>query len=96
MIDRAKTHWIDLSLVDGLGPAGFRALLTEFGLPEDVLGASRSALAQVVGPSLADAIKRNDRTVAIGSAIAWLEDSNHHLLSITDPDYLTCPLPAYQ
>lgn len=87
MIDRAKTHWIDLSLVDGLGPAGFRALLTEFGLPEDVLGASRSALAQVVGPSLADAIKRNDRTVAIGSAIAWLEDSNHHLLSITDPDY---------
>lgn len=87
MIDRATTHWIDLSLVEGLGPAGYRALLSAFGLPEEVLRASTSQLGRIVGPSLADAIKRNDRQAAVESTVLWLGHANRHLLTFADPAY---------
>ncbi len=40
--------WIDVSLVPGLGPVHFRTLLSEFGLPRNILDAGVAALARVV------------------------------------------------
>jgi len=87
LIDTGTAHWIDLSLVDGLGPAGYRSLLSAFGLPEEVLTASRSQLDRVVGLSIAESIKRNDRQAAVESTLAWLESSDHHLLTLADSAY---------
>ena len=86
-MDKDAADWIDLSLVPGLGPVGYRTLLSAFGLPGEVLAASRSQIDRIVGPSIADSIKRRDRQAAVDSAIAWLEKPAHHLLTLADASY---------
>ncbi|MBU3739638.1 MAG: DNA-protecting protein DprA [Rhodoferax sp.] len=46
--------WLRLTLTPGAGPATARKLLAAFGLPSQLFQQPRSALAQVVGESLAD------------------------------------------
>lgn len=86
-MDKDAADWIDLSLVPGVGPAAYRALLSAFGLPTYVLAASRLQIERVVGPSIADAVKRNDRHAAVESAIAWLDEPAHHLITLADDAY---------
>jgi hypothetical protein len=62
--------WIDLSLVDGLGPAGYRALLTAFGEPVHILSASPRELRSVVNTSLAERIQQTDLITAAGISAA--------------------------
>src|SRR5262249_60469394 len=45
--------WIELSLVPGLGSARIRSLLSAFGLPSQVLSATRAQLSRVVPEALA-------------------------------------------
>ena len=79
--------WIDLSLVDGLGPAGYRALLTAFGEPVHILRASPRELRSVVNASLAERIHQADRQEASLRALAWSQQQNHAILTLADSDY---------
>jgi DNA processing protein len=84
-----RAAWLHLVLTVGLGPTGVRELLGVFGLPEDVLAASRSALARVTGDRLAAAIKQPSaqRDTLIEQALEWAQAPDNHLICLSDPDY---------
>lgn len=81
------SDWIDLSLVPGLGPAAYRALLAAFGLPAQVFAASRSQLARVVGDAIAEQIRRKDRSGNVERTLRWLDEPSHHLVTLADATY---------
>ena len=63
--------WLRLSLTPGLTGATLRRLLDALHSPVAILGSSRSALAQLVDPALADALLRGPAESAYEAALAW-------------------------
>lgn len=82
--------WIRLSLEPGLGPAQARNLLSAVGLPQDIYALSTAALSKFVPADLARQLKQaaSDATQeAISNTLRWLQEPNHHLLTLADPSY---------
>ena len=80
--------WIELSLVPGLGPANFQALLSAFGLPSQILTASKRDLEQVVPGRLATAIiDRGDRQSRVTDILEWSVQPSHHVVTLADNAY---------
>src|SRR5712664_1244052 len=63
--------WIELSLVPGLGGQKFRSLLSTFGLPGNVLNATRSQLCRLVPEALASGILERNRGADVEKALQW-------------------------
>lgn len=79
--------WIDLSLVPGLGAQTYRALLTAFGLPDNIRSASRARLAGIVTDAIAGKIKEAGREPLVEEALAWAEHPGRSVVTLADPDY---------
>ena len=79
--------WIELSLVPGLGGSRFRSLLSAFGLPAHVLGATRSQLCRVVPETLAASILERNRGPEIEKAVRWAGKAGHAVLTLADTAY---------
>jgi DNA processing protein len=79
--------WLRLTLTPGLGPAALRALLKEYGLPQAVLGASRSALARYLRPEVVEALHSAALAGPVERTLAWLREPGRHLLTLADRDY---------
>ena len=79
--------WIDLSLIPGLGPQTYRALLSAFGLPDNIRAASRSRLAQVVPESIAEKIHGESRQAQVAAALSWASQPGRSIVTLADPDY---------
>ena len=79
--------WLGLSLTPGLNPESLRRLLAEFGGPEPILAASRTALARHVGDPVAAAIKQAGTNPALAAAAAWLDDPANHVVTLADAGY---------
>lgn len=79
--------WLRLSLTLGLGGESLRKLLSAFGGPEQVLGASRTALAAVVSGKIADAILDGKLFADPAVAEAWLAETDNHVVTLADTDY---------
>ena len=79
--------WLRLSLTAGLGGESFRQLLSAFGGPEQVLGASRTALTRVISGKLADAIVDAEMHGEPAAVEAWLADKNNHVITLADAEY---------
>ena len=79
--------WIELSLVPGLGGSRFRSLLSAFGLPAHVLGATRSQLCRVVPETLAASILERGRGPEIEKAVRWAGKPGHAVLTLADAAY---------
>jgi DNA processing protein len=84
---RELAAWIELSLVPGLGSQTFRSLLSAFGLPENVLRATRVQLARAISDDLAGRIL--DRTFGseVEHALEWSAMAGHAVLTLADPRY---------
>jgi len=85
--DGELAAWIELSLVPGLGPANYRALLAAFGLPEQVLGATQTRLSNVVPSAIAKAILSRKRNDGVARTLAWLSNPLNHILTLADAEY---------
>jgi DNA processing protein len=79
--------WIELSLVPGLGSSRFRSLLSAFGLPAQVLEATRAQLCRVVPETLAASILERSRGPDIEKAVRWAEVPGHWVLTLADAAY---------
>jgi DNA processing protein len=86
-VDVSLEAWLALSLTRGLGGEGARQLLKEFGSPEAVFAASSSSLKSVVKAEVAAEIGKGYPDEAIAPTLAWLEDSNNHIVTLADSDY---------
>jgi DNA processing protein len=79
--------WVQLSLTSGLSGESLRKLLSAFGGPEQILGASRTALTAVVSGKIADAILDGVLHGDPAAVESWLGDANNHLLTLADAEY---------
>ena len=79
--------WIELSLVPGLSAKNFRSLLTAFGLPTQVLRATRLQLGRVIPESLAAAILDRGHGPEIAQALQWAALPRHGVLTLADTQY---------
>jgi DNA processing protein len=79
--------WIELSFVPGLGSARIRSLLSAFGLPSQVLSATRAQLSRVVPERLAAGILERGRGPDVEKALRWVEGPGHTLLTLADTAY---------
>ena len=90
MSDEERYAWLRLTLEPGVGPVTARHLLVAFGLPQDIFGASASALMKVVPQKQALQL-----TSSVDSAIDtlikrtfdWLARPNHHIITLADEQY---------
>jgi DNA processing protein len=85
--DVSLKAWLALSLTRGLGGESARRLLKEFGSPNAVFAASTSSLKSVVKADVAAEIGKCIADDAVAPALAWLEDSNNHIVTLADSDY---------
>jgi DNA processing protein len=79
--------WIELSLVPGLGSSRFRSLLSAFGLPAQVLQATRSQLSRVVPDPLAAGILARGPEPEVEKALRWAERPGCAVLTLADGAY---------
>jgi len=79
--------WLRLTLIPGLGNSALRRLLTEFGSPDGVLAAGRSALDRYVDAAAAAAITAGGNQEDAAKTLAWLADPANRILTLADADY---------
>ena len=79
--------WINLGLVEGLGPAALRGLLGDFGLPANILSATRRDLIKHTTEVIADRILAQSRQAKIDSSLRWLSQDGHCLITLADQAY---------
>ncbi|HVE09000.1 MAG TPA: DNA-processing protein DprA [Paraburkholderia sp.] len=98
--DHEVAAWLRLALAPGLRPAALRALLTEFGLPDAVLGQPFDVLARVTNAIAAHAVLAAPGAhfdAHLEALLAWRAEPGHALLALDDPAYppalLTMPDP---
>ncbi len=79
--------WLRLEAVPGLGPEAVSRLLGAFDSVATICSASQSALAALIGPARAAALRSAEADSAVRSGLDWLAAEDAHLVPITDPAY---------
>lgn len=85
--DPGLSSWLQLSLTPGLGPAMLRRLLAEFGLPEQVIGASSAQLQRHLPAPVVASLRSAEVAHAVQQALAWTQAPGHFVVTLSDPDY---------
>jgi len=78
-----------LALTSGVGAATALTLLRAFGTPDQLLGASHSAVAGVVGAAIATRLIRPDPEIEdrVNSSLVWADHPDQHIVTLGEPDY---------
>lgn len=79
--------WLRLTLTPGIGPAAIRGLLKQFGLPENIVSRPGRELAQFVSGAALEALASDTVREAAHRAMGWAQASDHHVLTLADPEY---------
>lgn len=85
--DQGLAAWLTLCLTPGLGAATIRRLLGEFGLPENVLVADRSALARITGIETAANLLSGAASDAIERTLEWVSRPQNQVITLADSSY---------
>ena len=87
MRDPGLASWLQLTLTPGLGAATVRRLLSQFGLPENVLGARRAELSRFAEAEALQALDSDPVARAVERALAWLEQPGNSIVTLADAGY---------
>ena len=93
MTEPGLASWLQLTLTPGLGPAVVRKLLTQYGLPEQVLSLSRAELARHVPRAAVEALDSAEVAAAVAAASEWAAQPGHAAITLADGSY---PRPLLQ
>lgn len=86
-VDPGLAGWLQLSLTPGMGPATIRGLLSQFGLPEQILAARRAELARFVSADTLNALDSADVRRSVETTMAWLEHAGNAVVTLSDTAY---------
>ena len=86
-MDPELEAWLTLSLTEGLGNQACARLLVAFGSPQQVLAASRRALAEVVPAGVAAVIGAVPPREKLAAVAEWLDDPVNGVLTLADGGY---------
>lgn len=85
--DPGLASWLQLTLAPGLGAATLRRLLSQFGLPEKVIAASRAELARFANAETLRALDSEAVANAVARALVWLEQPGNAVVTLADAAY---------
>lgn len=85
--DPGLASWLQLTLTPGLGPAAIRSLLKQFGLPENILSATRTQLERAAGPAAVQLLQPKDLAPVIERALRWAGEPGHAVVTLADAAY---------
>ncbi len=85
--DPGPASWLQLTLTPGLGAATIRGLLSQFGLPENVLAARRAELARFASADALQALDSEAVAKAVERALVWLQQPGNALVTLADAAY---------
>jgi DNA processing protein len=85
--DPGLASWLQLTLTPGLGAAAIRGLLKQFGLPENILAATRAQLERAAGPAAVQLLRPEATAPAIERALRWADDPGHAIVTLADAAY---------
>ena len=87
--DDELAGWLRLTETPGVGPAGCRALLAAFGLPDAIFGVSTVRLREVVSANVAAALARTPAHLQDLTARtrAWCREPGNHVVTLADARY---------
>lgn len=85
--DPALASWLQLTLTPGLGAATIRKLLSQFGLPENVLAARRAELAKYAAADVLQALNSEAVARAVDRALGWLAQPGRAIVTLADAAY---------
>ena len=83
----ALEHWLNLSLVRGLGSAFFLRLLKAYDSPGAVLRTPVEQLSRHIPAAVAHTIHQNDRQPSINQALRWCKQPHCHIVTLADESY---------
>lgn len=83
----AQRDWLSLVLVPGVGTTYFVRLLARFQTPARVFQASEAALADAVGPKLAQRIRQYRQAADVAEQERLLEQYDAQVITLDDPAY---------
>jgi DNA processing protein len=86
-VDPGLASWLQLTLTPGIGGAALRAMLRQFGLPENIVGKSPSELSKFVAREALDGMASAEVQTAISSALEWAARPSHSVITLADPSY---------
>lgn len=81
-------YWLALYRAPGVGPTTFQALLNHFGSAQAVFESRQRASSGLLGKTSLDYLADPDWSV-VEKDLAWLEEPDHHVLTLADPRYPT-------
>lgn len=87
MHDPGLASWLQLTLTPGIGAAAIRAMLRQFGLPQEVLARKRSELTAYAPASALDGLSSAEVSKAVAGALAWAAKDGHHVVTLADDTY---------
>lgn len=82
--------WLRLTMTPKLGTAQAMLLLSEFGLPQQILDHSLAQLSRHIGIELAQALKSEpdeDTASLIERTLQWAQAKDQHIITIADESY---------
>jgi DNA processing protein len=85
--DPGLASWLQLSLTPGLGASTFRRLLSQFGLPEAVLGRKRAELTSLLTASSLEALDSERVAGLVERALEWAGAADHSIVTLADQTY---------
>lgn len=85
--DPGLAAWLTLCLTPGLGAATIRRLLSQFGLPEQVLSAGNAQLASIVDEKVAAELAARTSASAVERTLEWAEKPGHHIVTLADSTF---------
>lgn len=80
-------QWLALNQIPGLGNASICQLLTKFGSPDGIFGASISQLREIVDDEFAQKINKGVHIATIQPTLDWLKKDNAHVITLADETY---------
>jgi DNA processing protein len=79
--------WLQLALTPGIGAAALRAMLRQFGLPQQVLDRRRSELSHYLGPEALQALDSPQVRDAVERALEWAAAPGRAIITLADESY---------
>lgn len=89
MSNNSLKQWLQLSFTYGVGVANFLKLIQHFGSVENIYASNASAVAQIVGSGIANAIFEQKENELVEKTLAWREQNptRRHIITLNDDEY---------
>ncbi len=85
--DPGLASWLQLTLTPGLTASALRALLRQFGLPQQVLERKRSELAPFASAEALEALDSPQVGEAVARSLEWCAAPGHSIITLADSTY---------